>query len=139
MPAKRLPSKPATERVASVVTAAAVAASVVLYMTDVRRPTVPESAAYLVLTAASYMLSPRLPPVLALLFAVWVIKSMPTAEAFTIEAPHEPVEDRDAPIPDDGRARLAPTPAPGRRGVERALATPAMLHAAQSSAVPPRQ
>lgn len=123
--------------------AAAVAATAFVMLTDVRQPSVPESTAFLVLTAASYMLSPSLPPVLALLFAAWIIKSYPhrvAAEKFTIEAPHSPAPDQgpdgnDEPIYHDG-SRLAPTPPQRSEGHKRALATPEMLFAAQSSAVP---
>lgn len=126
-----------------IVTAAAVAASAFVLLTDVRPPTVPESTAFLVLTASSYMLSKTLPPVLALMYAAWVIKSYPhkvATEQFTIEAPHAPAADagpvgNDEPIYHDG-SRLSPTPMPGPKGYERALATPEMLYAAQSSVVP---
>lgn len=129
----------------SIVTAAAVAATAFVLLTDVRPPSVPESTAFLVLTASSYMMSPSLPPVMALLFAAWVIKSYPhraASERFTIEAQHAPVLDsgpvgHDDPIYPDG-SRLAKTPPAGPRGIERALATPERLYDAQSSAVPPR-
>lgn len=128
--------------VSVVVTCAVVATAFVLFM-DVRQPTLPESTAFLVLTAASYALSPSLPPVLALFYCAWLLKSYPyhmRAEQFSINAPHKEVADAgpagtDAPIYHDG-SRLADAKLDKRRTASALLATPDMLHVAQTNYIP---
>lgn len=125
-----------------VVTCAVVATAFVLFM-DVRQPTVQESTAFLVFTAASYALSPTLPPVLALFYCAWLLKSYPyhmRAEAFSINAPHKEAKNegpdgKDTPIYHDG-SRLASADIDRRRGPQALLATPDMLHVAQTNYIP---
>jgi hypothetical protein len=110
---------------------------------DVRQPTLQESTAFLVLTAASYALSPSLPPVLALFYCAWLLKSYPyhmRAEQFSINAPHKDAKNEgpvgeDAPIYHDG-SRLAEADVDKRRGPQALLATPDMLHVAQTNYIP---
>lgn len=128
--------------VSVVVTCSVVATAFVLFM-DVRQPTLQESTAFLVMTAASYALSPSLPPVLALFYCAWLLKSYPyhmRAEQFTINAPHKETKNpgprgEDAPIYHDG-SRLAKAELDKRRGAQSLLATPDMLHVAQTNYIP---
>lgn len=128
--------------VSVVVTCSVVATAFVLFM-DVRQPTLQESTAFLVLTAASYALSPSLPPVLALFYCAWLLKSYPyhmRAEQFSINAPHKETNDKGptgeyTPIYHDG-SRLADADVDKRRGVQTLLATPDMLHVAQTNYIP---
>lgn len=128
--------------VSVVITCSVVATAFVLFM-DVRQPTLQESTAFLVMTAASYALSPSLPPVLALFYCAWLLKSYPyhlRAEQFTISAPHDQKPDKgpageDAPIYHDG-SRLAKAEVDKRRGQQALLATPDMLHVAQTNYIP---
>lgn len=128
--------------VSVVVTCSVVATAFVLFM-DVRQPTLQESTAFLVMTAASYALSPSLPPVLALFYCAWLLKSYPyhmRAEQFSINAvdeatnPAGPVG-RDTPIYHDG-SRLSEADVDKRRGPQALLATPDMLHVAQTNFIP---
>lgn len=128
--------------VSVVVTCSVVATAFVMFM-DVRQPTLQESTAFLVLTAASYALSPSLPPVLALFYCAWLLKSYPyhmRAEQFSINAPHKDAKNEgpvgeDAPIYHDG-SRLAEADVDKRRGPQALLATPDMLHVAQTNYIP---
>jgi hypothetical protein len=129
---------------ASVAVTCAVVATVFVLIVEVRHPSVQEATAFLVLTAASYVLSPSLPPVLAMFFVAWIIKTMDRhleTETFTINAPYKgPRRDgpagNDAPIYHDG-SRLARADLSERVEKEALLATPELLHAAQSRDVPP--
>lgn len=128
--------------VSVVVTCCVVATAFVLFV-DVRQPTLHESTAFLVMTAASYALSPSLPPVFALLYCAWLLKAYPyhvRAEQFTITAPHREAADDgpagdDAPIYHDG-SRLAGADLDRRAAPQSLLATPDMLHVAQTNFIP---
>lgn len=114
-------------------------AAVILHK-DIRPPTVAESAAYLVLTAASYMVDPMLPPSLAILYAVICIKAYPAVkrvkESFTIEAPHDMIPDYGPEGAEKGTLKYAKTPETSREdNYKQAIATPEALNAAQNNSV----
>lgn len=122
--------------------AAAVATVCVAACRPARPPSVRESVAALVLTAASYLLSPALPPSFALLFCALLLRTLPAAaERFTVAAPHAPEPHPGAPLgrspPHEVRlGAYGGAPLPRARRPERALATAAMLHGAQSDEIP---
>ena len=119
---------------AGAVVACVVVGTVFILFMDVRQPTVKESTAFLVATAASYSLSPELPPVMALFFSAWLIKSYPyhvRSENFSINAPHELVE-----LECVGSPELHPAPSANKRDPASLLATPKMLHSAQTDTIP---
>jgi len=125
--------------VATVIMTLAVIATVYVLLMDVRPPKTSEAAAFLVLVGVSYLVSPELPPVLALLFSAWLVKTYFTVsrEPFSVNAivhegpayrgptGYDPMDEPDAPAP-----KKAP------RSYETTLATPEALFAAQSALVP---
>jgi len=123
------------------ITAVVVATAVVIVTPSVRPPTPAESAAYLVVTAASYLVCDLLPPALAILYGVIAIKAFPHAapEHFSVAAPHW-----NGRPDDDVPAGASEHQAAGARLNEKkwhdvpriALATPEALHAAQNCDVP---
>lgn len=132
----------ATHPVASLLLLAVVVATAVAVVSkDVRPPTPAESAAYLVVTAASYLLSDLLPPALAILYAVIAMKAYPHStsdEHFSIGAQHVMVQDNGGPKGYSANLLTAAQldDVPERRRPRIALATPEALHAAQSAEVP---
>ena len=130
-----------TDVATTVAVTCAVTATVFVLLVPVRHPTLQEATAFLVLTAASYFVSVALPPVLALFFCAWIVKSYPgraMAEKFTISAPHAAKRDDDAPsgnaspIYHDASMLSAADVRPAR-DPESMLATPGMLYAAQTA------
>ena len=113
-------------------------AAVVLH-DGVRPPATKESAAYLVLTAASYMVDPMLPPALAILYAVICVKAYPAVkrdrESFTIDAPHDLFPDSGPAGAERGALTHAKTREITRDNYKQAIATPQALNAAQNNAV----
>ena len=119
-------------------TSVVVATAVALLSKDIRPPTPAESAAYLVVTASSYLLSELLPPALAILYAVIAIKAYPhmPAEQFTVGAPHAPVQPNNQVSGyADGLLQNERVRPASRKPMRVTLATPEAQHAAQTADV----
>lgn len=94
----------------------------------------------MVLTAASYLIDPMLPPALAVLYAVICIKAYPAVkrvkESFTIEAPHEMIPDYGPEGAEKGALKFAVNKATSKEdNYKQAIATPEALNAAQNNSV----
>lgn len=130
-----------TNPLATLLLACVVASTaVVILHAGIRPPTTSESAAYLVLTAASYLVDPMLPPALAILYAVICIKAYPAVkrvkESFTIEAPHVMIEDKGPEGAEKGALKYAKNPEQSRDDhYKQAIATPEALNSAQNNSI----
>ena len=119
------------------------ATAAILFTRDVRAPKTAESAAFLILPAASYLVDPSLPPALAILFIVLCLKAYPmvksVSESFTVAAPNYPKrgpKPENIPGLEKGALAYDAPDLDASDRYKRALATPEALHDAQNNLVP---